>query len=197
MTKREPNHVEWGKPSIDEAKCTACGLCAGICPTETIQMMDGKPTPMNRDKLGCLACGHCVAICPVQAISVTGRGMKADDVFPLPHHSERAGSEALAALLQSRRSMRRYADRPVDKETVQKLLGMAATAPMGFPPSPVGVVVVHGKQRVQELANDLMPALEKWRFFGTPVGSLVMRLIMDQPTRGLMRTYVLPVTEEI
>jgi ferredoxin len=197
MNKDTADTVEWGTPSIDRARCTACELCVGICSSGTLRTVEGKPSVVTGGKFGCLACGHCVAICPKGAIRVTGRGMKADDGFPLPPVGSRATPEALAALLQARRSVRRYTDEAVDPETIDRVLAMAATAPMGFPPSPVGVVVINGKARVQELAEDLMPAFKKWLFMRTSVGSFVMRLMMDRSTRDLMRTYVLPVASEI
>lgn len=189
--------VEWGCPTINESTCIRCGRCASICPSWCIRMKDGKPIVSAPDKFGCLACGHCMAVCPSGAIRVTGRGMSGDDVVPLPHPSARATAEALEGILQARRSLRHYEDRPVEKAVIDRLLAMAATAPMGFPPSPVGVVVINGKERVQELANDLVAVFRKWLFLKTPVGSIMLRLMMDKLSANLMRTFVLPVADTI
>ncbi len=160
-------------------------------------MKDGTPTVRFSDKLGCLACGHCMAVCPSGAIRVTGRGMTAGAVFPLPPPATRASAEGLEGILQGRRSARHYENRPVEKAVIDRLLAMASTAPMGFPPSPVGVVVIHGKERVQELADDLVATFRKWLFLKTPVGSLILRFMMDKQTRELMRNFVLPVVGAI
>jgi len=196
-TENKPADVEWGFPSIDEAACTLCGRCGDVCPSFCIRMKDGKPVVVSDGKFGCLACGHCMAVCPSGAVGVTGRGMTREDVFPLPPPSARATTDALEGLFQARRSTRHYADKHVEKAIIDRLLVMSSTAPMGFPPSPVGVVVINGKERVQELAKDLAAAFKKWFFLGTPVGSVMLRLMMDKLSAEMMRNFVLPVAKTI
>ncbi len=174
-----------------------CGRCVEVCLSFCIRMQDGKPVVVPAGKFGCLACGHCMAVCPSGAVRVTGRGMTTEDVFPLPPPATRATTAALEGLLQARRSIRRYEDRPLDKAIIDRLLAMSATAPMGIPPSPVGVVVINGKERVQELAKDLTTAFKKWLFLGTPLGAVVLRLMTDKLSVAMMRNYVLPVAETI
>ena len=196
-TENKPADVEWGFPSIDEAACTLCGRCGDVCPSFCIRMKDGKPVVVSDGKFGCLACGHCMAVCPSGAVRVTGRGMTAEDVFPLPPAAARATTAALEGLFQARRSTRHYEDKPVEEAVIDRLLAMSSTAPMGFPPSPVGVVVINGKERVQELAKDLTVAFKKWLFLGTPVGSVILRLMMDKLSVEMMRNFVLPVAKVI
>lgn len=186
-----------GSPSINFDLCTSCGLCAKVCPTTTITMPHDKPVIATTGGLGCIACGQCVAVCPEGATRVAGRGMSPEDGFVLSHPSERAKAKTLTALLESRRSMRLYKDRSVPQETIDQLLTMASTAPMGFPPSDVGIVVVNGKDRVQEFAEDLCKEFKKWLFFKSLLGSLVMRFVMDKPTREMMKDLVLPITVDI
>lgn len=45
--------------------CTHCGLCAEICPTNTITLIDGTPRWAER---GCTQCFACVHHCPPHAI---------------------------------------------------------------------------------------------------------------------------------
>jgi Fe-S-cluster-containing hydrogenase component 2 len=51
---------------VDTAKCTGCGDCVEICPTEAIELKDGKSS-INDD---CADCGTCVDECPESAISL-------------------------------------------------------------------------------------------------------------------------------
>ena len=75
---------EAGRPAVNAATCTGCGQCATICPDEVLSLEDGKARPGKGIFLGCIACGQCVAACPTESITVTGRGMTADDRIPLP-----------------------------------------------------------------------------------------------------------------
>jgi len=56
-------------PNIDKdfwanQKCTGCGICAQICPTDDIKMIDNKPVWQKR----CVSCLACLHWCPEAAI---------------------------------------------------------------------------------------------------------------------------------
>lgn len=53
-------------PKIDKKKCIGCGACVAQCPSEAIELKDGKAV-INAEK--CTKCGICLSICPVEAIS--------------------------------------------------------------------------------------------------------------------------------
>lgn len=53
-------------PHVDSAKCTACGLCAGICRFNAIATL--KDRVMIFKEL-CHGCGGCALVCPTGAIS--------------------------------------------------------------------------------------------------------------------------------
>jgi ferredoxin/flavodoxin len=46
--------------------CTGCGICAQVCPTENIELREGKPIWGDR----CLTCFACLHWCPEGAISL-------------------------------------------------------------------------------------------------------------------------------
>ncbi len=52
---------------VDASGCTGCGACVDSCPSEAIEMQDGKAV-IEADK--CVDCGVCVDECPVEAISM-------------------------------------------------------------------------------------------------------------------------------
>lgn len=64
--------------------CTGCGVCAGQCPVEAIEMQDKKPVWVKKK---CLLCLGCVHKCPMNAIAYTedtiGHGQ-----YTNPHISE-------------------------------------------------------------------------------------------------------------
>ena len=97
-----------GLITINEEKCTKCGLCVEECPTAVLKMESSGPVEVNAK--GCLACGHCVAICPKEAM---------DNVkSPLAMQSEigempKLSPEEAKNFIRSRRSIRSYQSKPV------------------------------------------------------------------------------------
>lgn len=74
---------ETGLPVVDEDKCTACGICVGICPKKLFTLvprdkkfytncssLDFGKAVMEVCPVGCIACGKCEKACPVSAIKV-------------------------------------------------------------------------------------------------------------------------------
>lgn len=88
--------------------------------------------------------------------SVNGRGLHPDDLRPLPAPEQRADADALTALLQSRRSIRRFSEQPVEANLLERIIATSASAPMGIPPWDVGVATVSGTTEVQLLADEIV-----------------------------------------
>ena len=53
---------------IDEAVCVHCGLCTGVCPTQSLTL-DPHTFKLNFARARCIVCEQCIPTCPVQAIS--------------------------------------------------------------------------------------------------------------------------------
>jgi len=51
---------------IDEEKCTACGVCQKVCPSESIVTLDSKKRQIIKNS--CLTCFKCQEVCPSGAI---------------------------------------------------------------------------------------------------------------------------------
>lgn len=54
-------------PIVYEQKCTGCGECEEICPTNAIRIENHKSVI---DGLKCIGCASCIAVCPFLAIDV-------------------------------------------------------------------------------------------------------------------------------
>jgi NADH-quinone oxidoreductase subunit I len=63
----------------DEPRCTACGICARVCPPQTIWIQratDDRGRPQARpavfciDATICMSCGYCAEFCPFDAIKM-------------------------------------------------------------------------------------------------------------------------------
>ena len=52
--------------TVDESKCTGCGICSEVCPVEAITV----DCVAKIDAATCIDCGSCVDECPNDAISM-------------------------------------------------------------------------------------------------------------------------------
>lgn len=102
---------------VDRDKCIACMQCIKDCPVRVISLVDNKADINNE---GCIKCGHCVAICPVEAVSTNDYNM--DEVKPYNKDTFSVDSENLLNFIKFRRSVRRFKNKPVEKEQVEKII---------------------------------------------------------------------------
>lgn len=62
----------WGgisiKPKVDKKKCIHCWLCAGACPSNAIEFVEGEFPKMDYKK--CFECYCCHEVCPQRAINL-------------------------------------------------------------------------------------------------------------------------------
>lgn len=67
------------RAAFDGIRCTACGMCARVCPPQCIWIVqlrgaDGKPRPAPKrfviDASICMSCGLCAEFCPFDAIKM-------------------------------------------------------------------------------------------------------------------------------
>ncbi len=185
---------EVARITIDQEKCNGCGLCVEVCNDFSIIMKDGKAHVSGTSFFGCIGCGHCMAICPKDAITINGRFTSEADLFPLPEKESAANYESILSLYQRRRSVREFKDKPVEQELIDKVLEAAMTAPMGLPPSDVGVVVLQRKEKVRQFAEDYCTYLEKIKFFVSKGFLAMMRPFWgkagDEMFRGFLRPLV-------
>lgn len=101
---------------IDEGRCIGCGKCVDDCVGSNLLVEDG----VARVKGRCILCGHCVAVCPAEAVSIPSYDMA--DVEPNAPASQTLDAHALLRAVKSRRSVRRFRPRPVEREALELVL---------------------------------------------------------------------------
>lgn len=54
--------------NLDLEKCLECGLCTGVCPTQSLYLDSEWHIQFDKDK--CILCENCIIACPTRAISL-------------------------------------------------------------------------------------------------------------------------------
>jgi len=53
-------------PVLDPTRCTGCGDCVAVCPTDCLEMIG--PLPWLPRPGDCVSCDLCVSVCPADAL---------------------------------------------------------------------------------------------------------------------------------
>jgi nitroreductase/NAD-dependent dihydropyrimidine dehydrogenase PreA subunit len=138
---------------IDRDKCKKDGICVAECPMAIIQLDDadeGYPSLIPGMEAVCLRCGHCIAVCPHGALRHASIPM--DRCPPLVKDLTIGHKEAVQ-FLRSRRSVRLYRDKPVEKEKIQTLIEIARYAPSAGNRQMVNWLVVTDPDKIHRLSK--------------------------------------------
>ncbi|MGW8321138.1 MAG: nitroreductase family protein [Thermodesulfobacteriota bacterium] len=149
---------------IDESKCEKDGICAASCPTGIIRLKDGDGVPevVPGGEPACLVCGHCVAACPHGALD--HEKMPIDGCPPIKRDLKISAEQAVQ-FLRSRRSIRAFKDKPVEEDTIRKLIEIGRYAPTGSNTQLVEWIACTDRDKIKEWAGGTVDwmryALEK------------------------------------
>ncbi len=131
-------HLTSASVFIDPARCSACGACIRVCPSDILSLENSIAHAAPDTNIArCLQCGHCMAACPENAITIPALdpNLHHFTTFALDHAWLPPGSglptHNLARLICSRRSCRHYKQTPVEKEKLTDLIKLAVFAPSG------------------------------------------------------------------
>ncbi len=136
--------------TINEEKCRKDGLCVAECPARIIEQMDRESVPQSTaDAMDrCILCGHCVAVCPHEAFC--HRDIEPQECLPFKKDLEISAEQA-EQFLRSRRSMRSFKDKPVEREKLEQLVTMAGYAPSAANAQPCHWLIVEDSAELQRM----------------------------------------------
>ncbi|MCP4180802.1 MAG: 4Fe-4S dicluster domain-containing protein [bacterium] len=137
--------------SVDQNLCLKDNECAEVCPKNIIDVdNNGYPHLDNNKQVECIKCGHCVTICPVSALALDG--MKPECCSNLSD-DWRVSSDVIDKFMKSRRSIRAYKKRKIEKEKLEKLIDIARYAPSGLNLQPVKWKIVNDREKLQQMVD--------------------------------------------
>lgn len=138
--------------TVDPIKCDGDGLCVEACAPKIIRIrgQGALPTVVKGGEAYCIDCGHCVAVCPTGALSRDT--LKPEDCAPIDRSLVIGEAQALQ-LFRSRRSIRSYRERPVEREKLDRLVQIAGYAPSAHNARLVGLVVAADAAAVRHISG--------------------------------------------
>jgi len=183
---------------IDRDKCIGCGECVRVCPSQTLEMQDGKAA-VTGDRS--LACGHCVAVCPVEAVRV-----EALDPHSFRFHTFACRTDwmpwgacdtgELVRLMASRRSCRNFTGEPVPRPVLEDLVKIGTTAPSGTNSQDWTFTTLPSRAAVMKLGNAVGAFFKRInRMAENPLLRHGLRLIGRPELAGYYRDYHQSVAE--
>ncbi|MCK4786418.1 MAG: nitroreductase family protein [Desulfobacteraceae bacterium] len=140
---------------IEKDRCTLCGLCIPICVRRILEEREGAV--MVTDPTQCILCGHCKAICPEDAPQFPS--LSAEEFSPFPRQEDLPQLEQLMALFRSRRSIRIFQRKAVEKDKLERIIQAGRFAPTGGNRQALHYVMLHSAERIQTIRTMAIDAL--------------------------------------
>lgn len=162
--------------TVDEKKCCRCGKCVKDCVVNIIQLSknNGFPFIAPDDEKYCLHCEHCLAICPVGAIECDGKSASdCESLGAIPDEDE------FLNLIRQRRSIRQWDDKPISKETIEKLKNALDWTPTGCNVHNLQFIIITSPNKMLQIRNSIYSKLRN------PFINFLLKIFYPQFSRYL------------
>ncbi len=178
---------------INQDICEGCGMCGYVCPRripETIENDTKKTTTISSERFNlCLECGHCVAVCPNLAIQV--ESLKAEEFESIK--ALNISENQFRSFLKQRRSIRRYKDKPIPKETIDKIVEAAHTSPTATGRKTTGVIVIDNSEMLAKLSELTYEAYGKLgKALKNPIARFMIRQKKGKQIVKMLQEFIMP-----
>jgi len=161
---------------IDKKRCVKCNTCVAVCALKIINEATewAYPTIPEEKAEYCMKCGHCESFCPQQALTLD---FLLEEKVNAASLDCKIDPQNMAFYIKSRRSVRHYSPKTVDKELIAKLVDVARYAASGGNGQPVKWMVIHDPSEVKNIARLTIDWMRTIQNTSHPLATYVTYLI--------------------
>lgn len=166
--------------TIDNKKCTNCGLCIAVCPGLFIEQFSDHVELVHKES--CIRCYHCVAVCPAEAITCSEFQL---DAFKIISNAKPVAPEGMRDLLLQRRSVREFKSKDVPCELLEELVDIASHAPTGHNAQGVEFSIITNRTIIDKLDTRILKMFNNIMSVITiPVAKGMIKTLAGKKTAG-------------
>lgn len=140
--------------SINRTICQQCGICVETCPLSIISLdEDGFPTTTKESESNCVQCGHCEAICTTGALK---HNLLPDIQAIRKEKTQEINPDNLSEYFRSRRSIRKFLSKSVEKNKLEQLFKVVNYAPTGINQQQNKWITICDKSKIHQLSDTVI-----------------------------------------
>jgi nitroreductase/NAD-dependent dihydropyrimidine dehydrogenase PreA subunit len=133
---------------ISSKLCENCNKCVEICPEGLLKR--NKEVPEISDIEYCMSCGQCVSICSANAI--IHQNFPEKSIHSINSNLE-VSTDQVLEILRTRRSVRAFKSKKVEKEILEKVIDAANFAPSAKNKQTTKYVIVQDKNSLDAVTK--------------------------------------------
>jgi nitroreductase/NAD-dependent dihydropyrimidine dehydrogenase PreA subunit len=145
--------IENSKIKIDMKNCSKCKQCVEDCVQFLFYFEKDELHIVDRFEKDCIECGHCEAVCPENIIKLKFHGNEM--LEPISIREEMPSYDSLFNLSLKRRSTRRFKEKGIQKELIEKLLKIGKYSPTGANSENVHFTIVQDRGIVAAISKHI------------------------------------------
>jgi len=179
---------------VNNELCIKCKLCIEVCPVNIIELNKENLISFikEREKI-CLECGQCMAICSTDAIKIKKYNYK-NNLKRIDKQD--VDYEVFKNLLTTRRSVRNFKNKAVEKEKINEILQTLKYAPYGAEPNKVEITVIHNRAIIESA----LPLMEKFldniiKWVDNPIISRIIKFKKGAETFNTIKNHLYPISK--
>jgi nitroreductase/NAD-dependent dihydropyrimidine dehydrogenase PreA subunit len=166
--------------SYDSDKCRRCGLCVTVCMHDVTTFTKGA-IPVITNSENCISCGHCVAVCPNGSVAHNRMNMESfKPITPVV-----VSADEMEDLLSSKRSIRHFSQKPVERVTLERIINAARMSPSVTNKQDRGFVVISDPTTLRRIEQAILNHYRRLLVVLNPAVITVLSLVTPRRAKEL------------